>query len=111
MSAEANMLVMEKIQSLLTVLKEHPHALIIALAVLTGLLGGAKIISNGILEANRFQFVSHEKTPMLFDTKSGAVFHYFGTEWSTLYDRGANGEIDSVNDWVRYLKWAEEETK
>ena len=102
---------MKKLQSLLTVLKEHLHALIIALAVLVGLLGGAKIISNGIVEANRFQFVSHEKTPKLFDRESGAVYsNYYGI-WETEYNYGEYREINDVRDWVRYLKWVEEKLK
>lgn len=102
---------MKKLQRLLTVLKEHLHALIIALAVLVGLLGGAKIISNGILEANRFQFVSHEKTPKLFDRESGAVYsNYYGI-WETEYNHKDYSEIRDVSDWLMYLEWAKEEIK
>lgn len=102
---------MKKLQSLLTVLKEHLHALIIALAVLVGLLGGAKIISNGIVEANRFQFVADEDSPMFFDRESGAVYSNWGGPWGTGYNYGEYREINDVRDWVRYLKWVEEKLK
>ena len=86
-------------------------AFIIALAVLAGLLGGAKIISNGIVEANRFQFITNEDSPMLFDRESGAVFSNWDGNWETGYNYAEYREINDVRDWVRYLKWVEEKLK
>ena len=61
---------MKNLQSLLP-------ALIIALAVLGGLLGGAKIISNGVVEANRFQFGGGEEGIVVFDSLSGGVYSFW----------------------------------
>ena len=91
---------MKNLQSLLP-------ALIIALAVLGALLGGAKIISNGVIEANRFQFV---ETGAFFDSATGGVFidghkgweHRFGHKYSP----NTLKNLD-VYSWVEYL----EETK
>jgi hypothetical protein len=104
------------IHSLLDYLEEHLHVLIIALAVLVGLLGGAKIISNGIVDANRFQFVGGEENPSFFDTKTGAVCKYYHNYyWYTNFDSDhrtdSEREIESVEDWVNYLRWADEALK
>lgn len=57
-------------------------ALIIALAVLGGLLGGAEIISNGIIKANRFQFEAHDGGASVFDSFSGAIYSWRGGRWA-----------------------------
>ena len=61
---------MKNLQSLLP-------ALIIALAVLGGLLSGAKIISNGVIEANRFQFRFYDEACLVFDTSSGGIYSFW----------------------------------
>jgi len=82
-------------------------ALIVALAVFAGLLVGAKIISNGVVEANRFQIIDSES---FFDSATGGLFHmvaHRGWEpYSKNYNYGAPW-INDVYDWVEYL----EETK
>ena len=100
------------IHPLLDYLEEHLHVLIIALAVLVGLLGGAKIISNGIVEANRFQFLVGE-SPVLFDSETGAVFKCSSTNnWWTKYDiEKEHSKIYDEEDWIEYLIWAEERTQ
>ena len=95
------------LKKLLPTLKSFLPALIVALAVMIGLLGGAKIISNGIVEANRFQFIEvHEEQPKFFDTATGAVYSFYRDKWSTRYDRHGIGigEIKSAGNWVRYLE-------
>ena len=67
---------MKNLQSLLP-------ALIIALAVLAGLLGGAKIISNGVVEANRFQFELNPHA-IVFDSFSGGIYRENGKGWYLL---------------------------
>ena len=91
---------MKNLQSLLP-------ALIIALSVLAGLLGGAKIISNGVIRANRFQVID---AGAFFDSATGGVFidghkgweHHFGHKYSPNTLRNLD-----VYSWVEYL----EETK
>jgi len=70
---------MKNLQSLLP-------ALIIALAVLAGLLGGAKIISDGVIQANRFQLEEWEKGVFLFDSLSGGAFSFksYSNNWHSL---------------------------
>ena len=95
---------MKNIQSLLP-------ALIIALAVLAGLLGGSKIISNGIVEANRFQFVeTDETTARFFDSATGRVYKAGHRGWEPLF--GHQSPLNTLKNpdvysWVEYL----EETK
>jgi hypothetical protein len=62
---------MKNLQSLLPVF-------IIALAVLAGLLGGAKIISDGVVEANRFQVID---AGAFFDSATGGLFHMSHRGW------------------------------
>jgi len=86
-------------------------ALIIALAILAGLLGGAKIISTGVVEANRFQFVeTDETTARFFDSATGRVYIEGRRGWEPLF--GHQSSLNTlkspdVNSWVEYL----EETK
>ena len=100
------------IHSLLDYLEEHLHVLIIALAVLVGLLGGAKIISKGIVEANRFQFFVGE-SPVLFDSETGVVFKCSSTNnWWTKYNiEKKHRWIEDEEGWIQYLIWAEETTQ
>jgi hypothetical protein len=91
---------MKNIQSLLP-------ALIIALAVLAGLLGGAKIISSGVVEANRFQVID---AGTFFDSATGRVFTAGRRGWDPLFGHqyllNTLKNLD-VYSWVEYL----EETK
>ena len=93
---------MKNLQSLLP-------ALIIALAVLGGLLGGAKIIFSEVVEANRFQFVeAHGESPKFFDTATGAVYYFNFSDdvWQTQYDwTHSNIEIGNADDWSLYLEY------
>ena len=66
---------MKNLQSLLP-------ALIIALAVLAGLLGGAKIISNGVIEANRFQVID---AGAFFDSATGGLYELNHLGWNPVY--------------------------
>tara|TARA_B110001450_G_C17499820_1_gene431812 strand:- start:265 stop:609 length:345 start_codon:yes stop_codon:yes gene_type:complete len=92
---------------------------IIVLAVLAGLLGGAKIISNGIIEANRFQFVDVQgELPKFFDTATGLVYEYeMGNEcasWGTNsieWPENKRMNIFTVMDWVKYSNWTKKELK
>jgi hypothetical protein len=89
---------MKNLQSLLP-------ALIIALAVLGGLLEGAKIISNGIVEASRFQFaLENDGTRWCFDSVTGIVFwgNSRGVWRNFSYSRMP--DIESVSDWANYLE-------
>jgi hypothetical protein len=91
---------MKNLQSLLP-------ALIIALAVLAGLLGGAKIISNGVIQANRFQVID---AGAFFDSATGGVFQKGLRGWEPRFShqssRNALKHLDAYS-WVEYL----EETK
>ena len=90
-------------------------AFIIALAVLAGVLGGAKIISNGIVEANRFKFVqANEMRPKFFDTATGAVYEYSSGKWKSNYGQYSYKDfdtIDGISNWVWSLNYFEEELK
>ena len=89
-----------------TFLKSLIPTLIVAASILTGLLGGAKVISNGVVEANRFQVIDSET---LFDSATGGLFIMTVTGWEH-YLRGYQSgprRISSPYDWVEYL----EETK
>ena len=90
---------MKNLQSLLP-------ALIIALAVLAGLLGGAKIISNGVIQANRFQ---DDVNGGFFDSATGGLYRISHSGWSpTLKSyRELPFNINEPWEWVEYL----EETK
>lgn len=105
---EANKLGMRILQSTLSVF-------IIVLAVLAGLLGGAKIISNGIIEANRFQFVDVQgELPKFFDTATGFVYEYEkGNDYGKWTTDGVKqpGSIWTVLDWVKYSNWTKKELK
>ena len=88
---------MKNLQSLLP-------ALIIALAVLAGLLGGAKIISNGVVEANRFQVIGDGA---FFDSTTGGVFKKGRRGWEPLFQyqstRNALKDLDAYS-WADYLE-------
>ena len=86
---------MKNLQSLLS-------ALIVALALLAGLLQGAKIISNGIVEANRFQFaIENDGDRWCFDSVTGIVFLGHGRVWRNFsYPRMP--DIESVSEWADY---------
>ena len=104
MAPEANKVGMKNIQSLLP-------ALIVALAVLGGLLGGAKIISDGVIQANRFQFVeAHEKSPKFFDTATGAVYVIGSWGWEHYLDdnHSLGVEIRDAYEWVSGLENAKQ---
>ena len=79
-------------------------AIIVALAVLGGLLGGAKIISNGIVEANRFQAIDADT---FFDSATGGVFTLSFTGWEPPKWLSGHhlsyGNINSPKLWVEYL--------
>ena len=91
---------MKNLQSLLP-------ALIIALAILAGLLGGAKIISDGVVEANRFQVIADgEHSPDFYDTVTGGLYSLGPKGWKVhryLRDYRVS-DIDSGRDWVKYLE-------
>jgi hypothetical protein len=89
-----------------TFLKNLTPTLIVAASILVGLLGGAKIISNGVVEANRFQIID---SGTFFDSATGGLFimgHRGWEPYSKNYNYGSPW-IDDVYDWVEYL----EETK
>ena len=89
-----------------TFLKNLTPTLIVAASILVGLLGGAKIISNGVVEANRFQIIDSET---FFDSATGGLFIMTRTGWEP-YLRGYQPGPQRISipyDWVEYL----EETK
>jgi hypothetical protein len=96
---------MKNLQSLLP-------ALIIALAVLAGLLGGAKIISDGVVEANRFQVIDART---FFDSATGGVFTLSFAGWEPLEHLSEHylfyGNINSPKLWVEYLWLTKEHLK
>ena len=89
-----------------TFLKSLTLTLIVAASILTGLLGGAKIISEGIIEANRFQFsTSHEGGTKLFDSATGNSFVFLNWGWvRAAKDYKTEKPIRNVYDWVKYLE-------
>ena len=93
-----------------TFLKSLTPTLIVAASILGGLLGGAKIISNGVVEVNRFQFSeTDDGSPIFFDSATGGLFFIGHRGWETDlrgYQSGPQ-RIGSPYDWVEYL----EETK
>ena len=95
------------LKRLLPVLQRLLPALVVALAVLVGLLGGAKIISSGVIEANRFQVIGDGA---FFDSATGGVFKKGRRGWEPLFQyqsaRNALKDLDAYS-WVEYL----EETK
>jgi len=89
-----------------TFLKSLTLTLIVAASILVGLLGGAKIISEGIIEANRFQFsTSDEGGAKLFDSATGNHFGILNYGWVRI-TKGYKTEkpIRNVYDWVKYLE-------
>lgn len=95
------------LKRLLPVLQNLLPALVVALAVLGGLLGGAKIISNGVIEANRFQVIKNgEYSPDFLDTATGGLYSLSPQGWRVhkyLTDYRVR-DIDSGRDWVMYLE-------
>lgn len=91
-----------------TFLKSLTPTLIVAASILVGLLGGAKIISEGVIEANRFQFsTSDEGGAKLFDSATGVYFRMnSGVGWVHYPKRYLLGlpPIGSTYDWVKYLE-------
>ena len=89
-----------------TFLKSLTPTLIVAASILVGLLGGAKIITNGVVEANRFQVIDSET---LFDSATGGFLIMGFNGWEP-YPKGYQSvpqRISILYDWVEYL----EETK
>lgn len=66
-----------------TFLKSLIPTLIVAASILVGLLSGAKIISNGVVEANRFQLGDWENGVFLFDSLSGGAYTFktYSKDW------------------------------
>lgn len=71
-------------------------ALIVALAVFAGLLVGAKIISNGVVEANRFQIIDSET---FFDSATGGLFIMGHRGWEP-YLKGQQSGQNNVSDYL-----------
>ena len=95
-----------------TFLKNLTPTLIVAASVLIGLLGGAKIVSEGIQEANRFQFINtDDNVPMLFDSANGTVLGLTSVGWNRLPRSEDPENISGTLGWVRYLKKAERHLK
>lgn len=96
-----------------TFLKSLTPTLIVAASILVGLLGGAKIITNGVVEANRFQIVDSDT---FFDSATGGLFIMTHTGWEP-YLRGYQSGPQRIRcsyDWVEYLvetKWELKEAR
>jgi hypothetical protein len=56
-------------------------SILVAGAILLGFYLGAKIISTGLVEANRFQFISNEHFSAVFDSLSGAAYRLGDDGW------------------------------
>jgi hypothetical protein len=107
---------MKNLQSLPPALKDGMKilqsllpALIVSLALLVGLLVGAKIISNGIVEANRFQFaITGDNDTKCFDSVTGYVFRWNGLSWEAASGSGGYKDyisrIRSAGDWANYVE-------
>jgi hypothetical protein len=97
-----------------TFLKSLTPTLIVAASILAGLLGGAKIISNGVVEANRFQFsIGDEGRAQFFDSATGNLFYSSSSSWRR-YTKGVQSGpkiIEDPYDWVWYLEHTKENLK
>ena len=86
-------------------------SILVAGAILLGFYLGAKIISTGLVEANRFQF-NTDDTNFVFDSISGATYRLTGDGWVAVpesypymndrmgyNDRLIQPKIDNPIDW------------
>ena len=79
--------------------KSLTPALIVATSILIGLLGGANIISNGVVEANRFQIIDSES---FFDSATGGLFIMGHRGWEP-YLKGQQSGQHNVSDYLDKL--------